>query len=57
MVKSPERRRARVTIRLPEDLRAAIEREAERDRRSPSDWIVLVLQDAITARAAKKGGR
>ena len=45
-------REERVTFRCPTTLRDAIERAAERDRRTVSDWIVLALERAVT-----QGGR
>lgn len=49
MPKGPERREARFTLRLPPSLRDAIERCADKDRRSVSDWIVLALERAVAA--------
>lgn len=47
MVKGPEKRDERVTVRMPSSLRKAIERAAVRDRRSVADWIVLALEAAV----------
>lgn len=46
MPKGTERREKRITLRLPPSLREAIERQAELDGRSISDWIVRTLQTA-----------
>lgn len=40
-----ERRDARFTLRLPRRLRDPLEREAERERRTVSDLIAIVLED------------
>jgi hypothetical protein len=47
MVKGPEVRATRFTIRLAPGLRAALEAAATKDRRSLSDFIVLKLEEAI----------
>lgn len=47
MVKGPERRTERFTLRLPASLRDAIDRLSAEDGRSPSDWIVRELQLAV----------
>lgn len=51
MVKSGDRRDTRITIRIPESLKVALEQRAERERRSVSDMAVLILTDAL----ARKG--
>lgn len=48
-----EKRDERMTFRVPSALRVAIERAAERDRRSVSDWIVLTLTDAVAKKRSK----
>lgn len=41
-----------VVIRLPSDLRQAIEAAADQDRRNPSSLIRIVLEDWVKTRAA-----
>lgn len=53
MPKGPEKRNARITVRMPEELLAKIQAAAESDRRSVADWIVLQLEAAL----AKKSRR
>lgn len=53
MAKGPEKRNARITVRMPEELLAKIQAAAESDRRSVADWIVLQLEAAL----AKKTGK
>jgi len=50
MPKGPDRRVARLTLRLSPALRASIQRWADEDRRTASDWIVFALEDAVAAR-------
>jgi hypothetical protein len=45
-----ERRDEKITIRLPGSLLKAIEAEAERDRRSVADVVVLALEDRFAKR-------
>lgn len=53
MAKGPEKRNARITVRMPEELLAKIQAAAEADRRSVADWIVIQLEAVL----AKKTGR
>ncbi|MBK7537129.1 MAG: Arc family DNA-binding protein [Myxococcales bacterium] len=55
MAKGPEKRNARITVRMPEELLAKIQEAAEADRRSVADWIVLQLEATLAkkAKAAK----
>jgi hypothetical protein len=47
-----------LAVRLPEDLRASLERLAAEDRRTLSDLARLMLEDAVAARNSKtKGGK
>jgi len=48
-----ETRDARITVRIPQSLRDAIEREAVRDRRSFADMTVILLTDALAKRVRK----
>jgi uncharacterized protein (DUF1778 family) len=48
-----DKRDDRLTFRVPTTLRVAIERAAERDRRSVSDWIVIALTDAVKSKGGK----
>jgi len=54
-VKGPKPRSERFTVRLTAELREAIDRAAERSRRSPSDWVVLALEAAVQTEAGKAG--
>lgn len=56
MAKGTERRDARLTIRIPQSVKAELEREAERERRSVSDMIIIFVTDALASRK-RKGGR
>jgi hypothetical protein len=51
--KGAEPRDARMTLRMTRKLREGIERAAARDRRLASDWIQVVLEDAVAASDAK----
>lgn len=53
MAKGPEKRNARITVRMPEELLAKIQAAAEADRRSVADWIVIQLEAIL----AKKPGK
>lgn len=59
MTKGTERRTTRLSVRVPEALKAALEREAVRDRRTLADVVIFMLEDALAKRAkkTKKGGR
>ena len=56
MAKGTERRDARLTIRIPLSVKAELEREAERERRTVSDMIIIFVTDALAIRT-RKGGR
>jgi uncharacterized protein (DUF1778 family) len=48
---------ARITIRLTDDMRDAIEREADRSGRSVASEMVQLIGEALAARKPVKGGR
>lgn len=50
--KGAVRKDARLNLRMPSVMRERLDRAAERDRRSPNDWALLVLEDAIAASEA-----
>lgn len=52
-MKGLERRDSKITIRLPQSLRDALEREAARERRTVSDVMILLLTDAMAKRSPK----
>ncbi len=56
MPKGPEKRNARVTVRMPEELLAKIQAAAEADRRSVADWIVLQLEAALAKSPRRRAG-
>jgi predicted HicB family RNase H-like nuclease len=56
MTKGTERRTTRLSVRVPESLKAALELEAERDRRTLADVVIIMLEGAL-ARRATKGAR
>jgi uncharacterized protein (DUF1778 family) len=56
MPKEASVRDARLSIRIPAGLKEAIERAAERERRSVADVVVFALEDAFLKRA-RKGGK
>lgn len=56
--KGQVRREERITLRIPTALKAALEREAQRDRRSVADIVIPVLEAAFVAvPPTKKGAR
>src|SRR5581483_8265482 len=48
---------ARITLRLPDSLRAAVERAAAREGVSTTAWLVRAIARAPEARPAKAGGK
>jgi hypothetical protein len=42
-----------MTIRMPSALRAALEREADRQQRSVSDVMILILTEAMSKRKGR----
>jgi hypothetical protein len=56
MGKSAERRTTRLSVRVPASLKAALKHEAQRDRRTIADVVIIMLEQALSARV-KKGGR
>lgn len=54
MVKGPEKRDARITVRIPTSLKDALEREARRQRRSIADVLYMIVSDALTKRPKEK---
>ncbi len=53
MPRVTEPKDARITVRIPQGLRAAIEREATKERRSVADMTVMLLTDALAKRTRK----
>lgn len=53
MAKGTDLRDDRITIRLPSSLRQAIQREADRDRRTLADMIVIALEARFAKRSRK----
>jgi uncharacterized protein (DUF1778 family) len=53
VTKGPKKRDVRITVRLPEDLAALVQKAADDDRRSKSDWIVLQLEAVFSKRRRK----
>jgi len=51
-VYKPGTREERITIRIPTALKKALEREAERDRRSVADIVIPVLEAAFVKKNA-----
>ena len=51
--KGQEPRTAKMTLRLSRSLRDGIDRAAARDRRLATDWIHVMLEDAVAASDAK----
>jgi len=54
VAKGPQKRDVRITLRLPEELAAQVQEAADTDRRSKSDWIVILLEDYFAKRARRK---
>ena len=52
MYQGPVTREKRITIRIPAALKDALEREAQRDRRSVADVVIPVLEAAFVRRRA-----
>ena len=50
VTKGPAKRDVRITLRLPANLHAAIKQAAEDDRRSISDWLVVMAEAALRER-------
>lgn len=50
MARGVERRDSKLTIRIPGTVKAALEREAERERRSVSDIVIMFVTDALAKR-------
>lgn len=50
----PESRDCQLTLRLPQRLRAAIDREAEATMRSAADVVVLALEERYGAKRRHK---
>ena len=48
---------ARITLRLPESLKAAVERAADREGVSTNAWLVRAIARATEARPAQAGGK
>lgn len=44
-------------VRLPDALLAELNKAAEEERRKVSDFVRVLLEDALAARKAAKGGR
>jgi predicted transcriptional regulator len=47
-----EKRTVVITVRLPESIGEAVKRLADQDRRKPSSYLALVIEDAIKAKLA-----
>lgn len=56
MPKETSIRDTRLSVRIPARLKEAIERAAERERRSVADLVVFALEDAFLKRT-RKGGK
>jgi len=56
MRKGTARREERLSVRVTRSLKRAIEREAERERRSVADVVVFALEDRFLS-TARKGGK
>jgi hypothetical protein len=50
-------RDTRLSVRVPHTLKEAIERCAERDRRTVADVVIITLESRFMPRAARKGGK
>ena len=57
MRKGTELRETRLSVRVPLALKQAIEREAERDRRTVADVVIMTLEARFIRRVTHKGGR
>jgi polysaccharide pyruvyl transferase WcaK-like protein len=55
--KGTDLRDTRLTLRVPQSLKAAIEREARRDRRTVADVVIMTLEARFAPRATRKEGR
>jgi hypothetical protein len=47
-----EKRTVVITVRLPESIGEAVRRLAEQDRRKPSSYLAIIVEDAIKAKLA-----
>jgi hypothetical protein len=50
-------RDTRLSVRVPHVLKQAIEREAERDRRTVADVVIIALEARFMPPRASRGGR
>jgi hypothetical protein len=60
MRKGVTTRDTRLSVRVPTALKAAIEREAERDQRTVADVVIIALEAAFLRRSrssSRKGGK
>jgi hypothetical protein len=55
MARRAEKRDQQLTIRIPRRLREALDREAEADRRSAADIVVIMLEERYGRRT--RGGK
>ena len=57
MAKGSERRTTRLSVRVPESLKIALEREAERDQRTLADVVNIMLTEGLAKRRRKGSKR
>jgi HicB family len=54
---SPEELSARISLRLPESLKVAVEQAADREGVSTNTWLIRALTRAVDARPAQSSGK
>jgi hypothetical protein len=57
MRKGTELRETRLSVRVPLSLKQAIELEAERDRRSVADVVIMTLEARFLRRSTRRGDK
>lgn len=57
MTKGTEKRTTRLSVRVPESLKSTLQREAERERRTLADLVIILLEQGLAKRSGKRGSR
>jgi hypothetical protein len=57
VTKGTEKRTTRLSVRVPESLKSTLEREAERERRTLADLVIILLEQGLAKRSGKRGPR
>jgi hypothetical protein len=57
VTKGTAKRTTRLSVRVPESLKSALEREAVRERRTVADLVIILLEQGLAKRTGKRGPR